>query len=493
MTMTEKPNKPQSLIGARDLESCFNLLPVMTGIVEVTENDILHIRDTDATAMFFGKTREEIREKWSSELGSDQASIAVWLNNFQQAKSQHSPQNFFISYPEKSTTFEATVSYVGVGEDGRDRFTYLLNDVTQKLREQWNLKGHLESLFRNTPMGLATFDREHRYLSINEALAAVNGIPREETIGKTLRELFPEVADEQGAIIDKVFATKEIFQTEVIIPRPTNPSETGHWIVGFYPIVVQDKVESVGGYLLEITQQRKVEAELKKALIARDEFLSIASHELKTPLTSLRLWIQTLQQQLKDNIHDLNPEKVQKFLTRADRQTTKLNRLVDDMLDISRIRTGVLSIQKEEFDLQDLIDEMKARFDESFLKETGSPIQLQKSVSIRGHWDKMRIEQVVSNLLTNALRYGNKKEVSMSLLQDAETATIVVTDQGIGIAPENLQRIFERFERIGNANDVSGLGLGLFISKQIVNAHGGSVSVDSEISKGSTFTVNLPK
>ncbi len=492
MGMSEMPFKPQSPIGARDLESCFDLLPVMTGIVEVTENDILHIRDTDATAMFFGKTREEIREKWSSELGSDQASVNVWLKNFQQAKNLKSPQKFSISYPSKNVTFEATVSYVGPGGEGRDRFTYLLNDVTQKLQEQWNLKGHLESLFRNTPMGLATFDREHRYLSINEALVAVNGISREKTIGKTLKELFPEVADQQGPIIDKVFATREIFQTEVVIPRPTNPSETGHWIVGFYPILVQNKVESVGGYLLEVTEQRKVEAELKKALVARDEFLSIASHELKTPLTSLRLWIQTLQYQSKDNPMHIEAEKVQNFLTRAERQTTKLNRLVDDMLDISRIRTGVLTVQKEEFDLQELILEMKARFDETFLKETGSTLRLEGSVSIRGQWDKMRIEQVVSNLLTNALRYGNKKEVTLSLSRDSEGATFTVIDQGIGIANENLQRIFERFERIGSVNNVSGLGLGLFISKQIVLAHGGTISVDSEISKGSTFRVCLP-
>jgi PAS domain S-box-containing protein len=491
--MTGKTSKPQSPIGARDLESCFDLLPVMTGIVEVTENDILHIRDTDATALFFGKTREEIREKWSSELGSDQASVNIWLKNFQIAKTLQLPHQFSISYPEKDTIFEATVSYVGPGEGGRDRFTYLLNDVTQKLREQSNLRGQLESLFANTPLGLAHFDRDHRYLSVNDALAAVNGRSKEETIGKTLKELFPDAADAQGAIIDQVFETRELFQTEVIIPRPTNPSETGHWILGFYPIIVQDKVESVGGYILEITEQRKVEAELKKALMARDEFLSIASHELKTPLTSLRLWLQNLQYKLNDNPKHLDPENVQNFLSRAVKQTTKLNRLVDDMLDISRIQSGVLSIRKEEFDLQDLILDIKARFDESFLKETGSVIRLQEICSVRGEWDKMRIEQVMSNLLTNALRYGNKKEVTMGLSVDAKTVTISVVDQGIGISSENLERIFERFERVSDVYEYSGLGMGLFISKQIVHAHGGSISVESEISKGSTFRVILPK
>jgi signal transduction histidine kinase len=321
----------------------------------------------------------------------------------------------------------------------------------------------------------------------------VNGRSKEETIGKTLKELFPDAADAQGAIIDKVYETRELFQTEVIIPRPTNPSETGHWILGFYPIIVQDKVESVGGYILEITEQRKVEAELKKALMARDEFLSIASHELKTPLTSLRLWLQNLQYKLNDNPKHLDPENVQNFLSRAVKQTTKLNRLVDDMLDISRIQSGVLSIRKEEFDLQDLILDIKARFDESFLKETGSVIRLQEICSVRGEWDKMRIEQVMSNLLTNALRYGNKKEVTMGLSVDAKTVTISVVDQGIGISSENLERIFERFERVSDVYEYSGLGMGLFISKQIVHAHGGSISVESEISKGSTFRVILPK
>jgi signal transduction histidine kinase len=227
--------------------------------------------------------------------------------------------------------------------------------------------------------------------------------------------------------------------------------------------------------------------------MARDEFLSIASHELKTPLTSLRLWLQNLQYKLNDNPKHLDPENVQNFLSRAVKQTTKLNRLVDDMLDISRIQSGVLSIRKEEFDLQDLILDIKARFDESFLKETGSVIRLQEICSVRGEWDKMRIEQVMSNLLTNALRYGNKKEVTMGLSVDVKTVTISVVDQGIGISSENLERIFERFERVSDVYEYSGLGMGLFISKQIVHAHGGSISVESEISKGSTFRVILPK
>jgi len=464
----------------------------MTGIVEVTKDDILHIRDTEATARFFGKTSEEIREKWSSELGSDQASMNIWINNFQKAKASQMPHQFTIAYPSKNIIFEATVSYVGPGGEGRDRFTYILNDVTKNLRENSKLKGQLESLFANTPLGLAQFDRDHCYLNINDALSKVNGVSKEDTIGKTLRDLFPDAADQQGAIIDKVFETREHFQTELTIPKPTNPSEMGHWVLGFYPIVIQDKVDSVGGYILEITEQRKVEAELKKALEIRDDFLSIASHELRTPLTSLRIWIQSLQYQIKDNGKDIDPKKLQEFFTRAFRQTNKLNRLIDDMLDISRIQTGILGIEKEEFDLKDLILESKARFDESFLKETGCVIRLLEISSVRGSWDKMRIEQVVSNLLTNALRYGNKKEVTMSLTQEDDMVTITVEDRGIGIAPEDIERIFERFERIGNVNESSGLGLGLFISRQIVLAHGGTISVDSEISKGSAFKVCLP-
>lgn len=230
------------------------------------------------------------------------------------------------------------------------------------------------------------------------------------------------------------------------------------------------------------------------AVKARDEFLSIASHELKTPLTSLSLNAQIMKKLIQKNDSKVfAPEKIKFFIDQTDKQTKRLNRLVEDILDISRIRTGKLKIEKNAMSLKDLLTDLKHRFDEQFQIQTGSELSLEINDEIHGEWDRMRLEQVMNNLLTNALRYGKNRPVGIKARKTKTKVRIEVRDEGIGIAPENREKIFDRFERAGiSANEISGLGLGLFITRQIVLAHGGKIWVEENADQGSTFVVQLP-
>lgn len=241
-------------------------------------------------------------------------------------------------------------------------------------------------------------------------------------------------------------------------------------------------------------QLEKQKKELEGALQTRDEFLSIASHELKTPLTSLKLYCQLFRKSLGLGREDyLTPEKMSSLSSHIDKQVGKLNRLVDDMLDISRIRSGKLTLRHQAFNLNELILEVVFMLKDQF-KTSGcqEPLLECPDQIIAVNWDRVRMEQVLMNLLTNTIRYGNGKPVTLKLSKNDQSVHLQVKDQGIGISPENLDKIFYRFEKIKNAKEVAGLGLGLFITKQIVEAHGGRIWVESQLGVGSEFNIQLP-
>ncbi|MEW6056265.1 MAG: PAS domain S-box protein [Bdellovibrionota bacterium] len=229
-----------------------------------------------------------------------------------------------------------------------------------------------------------------------------------------------------------------------------------------------------------------------KAIQARDDFMSVASHELKTPLTSLKLQTQIRQREIsKGNLRRFTPEKLPLLVSEDDKQISRLIRLVDDMLDVSRIQTGKLSLSAEEFDLCDMIQDVLTRLSPQ-LEAKGCQVTFEAKCVAVGHWDRYRIEQVFINLLTNALKYGVGKPISVNVSAGGGVAHFSVSDHGIGIAEDDQARIFGRFERAVSVNSISGLGVGLYISKRIVEAHGGRIYVQSELGKGSIFTVELP-
>ena len=242
-----------------------------------------------------------------------------------------------------------------------------------------------------------------------------------------------------------------------------------------------------------LTELRETQAELQKAVQMRDSFMSIASHELRTPLNGLILDVQLRRLRLEQGRMDaFTADKLREMITRDERQIRSLSRLIDDMLDVSRIRTGKLSVRPEPGDLGVLagsvVEGLAAQF-----ASAGSHIELQVEGPAPVMMDEFRIEQVLANLLTNALRYGGGKPVSVRVGAAGEQVRAEVRDQGIGISEADQQRVFEQFERVSSADAPQGLGLGLFISDQIVQAHGGRIELSSRLGEGSCFSVVLPR
>jgi PAS domain S-box-containing protein len=276
------------------------------------------------------------------------------------------------------------------------------------------------------------------------------------------------------------------------------PDNSIHWIQGraraFYD--ENSKLNRILGVNFDLTQLKNSEQKLENAVQARDEFLSIASHELKTPLTTLKLQNQLrLRALVGHHLDFFHPEKIKSMLENDARQLDRLIRLIDDMLDISRIHSGKLTIFREKFDIQELTREIIDRLSTEF-QNAGCEITWNEGPTIIGFWDRFRIDQVIVNLLTNAMKYGRNCPIQV-VVEAHEAVTgpyvrIAVRDQGMGIAPEDQERIFNRFERAISASEVSGLGLGLYISKQIVEMHQGRITLESQPRKGSTFTVELP-
>jgi signal transduction histidine kinase len=238
-------------------------------------------------------------------------------------------------------------------------------------------------------------------------------------------------------------------------------------------------------------QSDRLVADLRDAVAARDEFLSVASHELRTPLTTLRLVTTTLSRALSRPLQD-NGSDFARQIAILDRQVVRLETLTAALLDVSRITSGRLALHLEPIDLGALVHEIVNRFRAG--QTEGAPvIEFRSDPSVIGEWDPSRIDQVASNLIANAVSYGKGAPCRVSVDAVGDAARIIVRDEGIGIAADQRMRIFERFGRAVSSSNYSGLGLGLWIAKQIVDAHGGTIDIDSELGRGATFTVTLPR
>jgi signal transduction histidine kinase len=227
--------------------------------------------------------------------------------------------------------------------------------------------------------------------------------------------------------------------------------------------------------------------ESQEAVRLRDEFLSIASHELRTPIHSLQLVVQGLTR----GIVPPTPERTLRAFAMAERQIQRLTRLIDELLEVSRIQAGHLTLQLEQVDLMAVVGDVVQQF-ETELAKAHCSLSVRTGPAVVGCWDRGKLEQVVANLLSNAIKFGAGKPIEVTV--EAATpriARLVVTDHGIGIPPERLSTIFGRFERAVSAREYGGLGLGLYIVRSIVEALGGSVKVTSTPGAGSTFTVEL--
>ena len=238
-------------------------------------------------------------------------------------------------------------------------------------------------------------------------------------------------------------------------------------------------------------EKRAAHEALEQAVAARDAFLSIASHELKTPLTALQLQLQSLTRSVQQG--DAGTERVSERIRSVARSTERLGELVNRLLDVSRItRGGEMELVKEEFDLGELAREVASRFQDA-AAEAGSDLRIVLDGPVRGMWDRMRIDAIVTNLLSNAVKYGEGKSIEVTVRAQGVRALLEVTDHGIGIAADDQARIFGRFERAVSERHYGGFGVGLWVARRVAEEHGGRVRVTSRPGRGSTFTLELPR
>ncbi len=344
-------------------------------------------------------------------------------------------------------------------------------------------------------------DRNGRVATWNTGAALIKGYRWEEIVGKPIdlfytqedrangrpARLLAQAANE-GRIEDEGWRVRKDgtrFWADVVITALRN--EAGA-LVG-YSKVTRD-----------LTQRQRAEEDRRRldadriraeeSLRIRDEFLSIASHELKTPLTALQLELYGMRAPIEKG----GDERLGRKLARAARSADRLSQLIEMLMDVSRIATGRLMIKPEPFDLQEVMRQVvetmqgtaaRASCDLSFHPSPDAG-------SIVGSWDRLRIEQVMMNLLSNAFKYGAGRPVTLSLARDGGQAMVEVRDHGPGIPQGDLDRIFERFERATAFQDLGGLGLGLYVSREIVRAHGGSIAGRTLPEGGACFTVRLP-
>lgn len=238
-------------------------------------------------------------------------------------------------------------------------------------------------------------------------------------------------------------------------------------------------------------QVEKLVGKLQKAIDSRDIFLGICSHELKTPVTSLKLLSQITLRQLERDQFLLDKGNVTLNVQKFSKQIDRLANLIEAMLDVSRIDSGRLIFRKDILNLYDFAQEIKDKFSLHF-KELNITFTTEFEHNITVMADQTRLEQVMVNILSNAIKYGNKSPVHFSLEKDGNSAIFHIQDGGQGISANHLRSIFNRFERVNVDTNVTGLGLGLFISKTIIDAHEGEIRVKSELGEGSTFSIYLP-
>jgi PAS domain S-box-containing protein len=225
---------------------------------------------------------------------------------------------------------------------------------------------------------------------------------------------------------------------------------------------------------------------------ARDRVFSMAGHELNGPLGALELQTFLLAEQLKRAAAgaSIQPDKALNMADVLRRQTMRLSELIRKVLDLASIRAGKLLLSPEDVDLSDVVRAVVERT-EGLVRQSGSTVTVELR-AVRGHWDRIRLEQVVTNLLSNAAKYGLGKPIRVAVEKHGETARLVVEDQGSGIPPSEHQRLFQPYERMATSKATPGLGLGLYIASQIVEAHRGKIRIESEPGSGSRFIVELP-
>jgi PAS domain S-box-containing protein len=289
---------------------------------------------------------------------------------------------------------------------------------------------------------------------------------------------------------ERAFAAREPFEMEYRLRRAD----------GEYRYVLNRGVPrftpegTFAGYIgscVDITDHKDVEAQLRQSVRDREDFVAVASHELRTPLTALQLTLEKLLRDVPKAGSGSDGHPFVRHAVRAVGQVHRMAELVQELLDVSRLASGRVELQRAPVDLAAVAAAAVERLTDA-ARRGGSTLLFERDAPVVGLWDASRLERVVMNLVSNAIKYGAGKPVCVDVRAAADRAILTVRDHGIGIDPEDQSRIFGQFERAVSSRNYSGFGLGLWIVREIVRMHAGSVLVASAAGAGATFTVSLP-
>ncbi len=353
------------------------------------------------------------------------------------------------------------------------------------------------SLLESVPDAMIIADANGVVIHANGVAERLFGWAREELVGKTVEALLPaRYRDEHKLHRAGYHAAprKRPMGLGLDLSGLRRDGSEFAAEISLSPIEVDGR-PCVIAAVRDVTERKMLErrAELwrkaREEVRERDEFMSIASHELRTPVTALQLQLQLLRRSAHHG-RDL-PALLEGKVDGLERQTRRLAALVSELLDVSRMRLGKLELRYEDFDLAEAARAVVAHLRDE-LARSGSLLRVDLSPT-PGRWDRARVEQVIANLLVNAAKFGEGRPIALEVSVEGRRGRIRVSDRGIGISPERQARVFERFERAVPAHHFGGLGLGLYVVRQISEAHGGAVRVESTLGSGATFTVELPR
>jgi PAS domain S-box-containing protein len=345
----------------------------------------------------------------------------------------------------------------------------------------------MRAMIEGTTAPVYAKDRAGRYVLVNAAAAQVLGHPIDKVLGKDDADLAPWPVARAAALDERALLGDGEPRTTEESVAIDGQLRTLLWTKGPYRDSSGNILGSVG-VARDITEHKRTEQALHQAVHARDEFLFVAGHELRTPLCSLTLDLGRLERFARRN--NLQPELLDR-VGRLLEQAGRLNQLITTLLDVSQMSSGRLVLKRAACDLGVLAQQTIARFTE-LAADARCTLELRRE-EVTGTWDPIRIEQVIGNLLSNAIKYGAGHQIEVEVSGTTTVARLSVRDYGIGIAAADLGRIFRPFERAVSVRNFGGLGLGLFLSEQIVDAHGGVIRAESRLGQGATFVLELPR
>lgn len=511
------------------LRSFFNSASMMMGVVEIQDNDILHISDNLSSARFFGTTPEAVNNRWASEIGVPESIRQLWIERYREAERTQSPVRFEYVHqtPDGDKYLSATVCTIPVNANGRSRFSYIVEDISDRQRAEQALRtneARLQNLATAIPGIIYSLlkyrDSSWKFEYINRAVEEIYEMKVENFLEKTeetlLRSIYPEDLEAYHEAVNRSAETLERFRHEW---RIITPSGKIKWLqANSQPEARENGEICWHGIVQDISDRKRAEVELARAKEAaeaanqaKSAFLASMSHELRTPLNAILGFAQLMSY----SSHLTSSDR--KSIEIINRSGAHLLTLINDVLDMAKIEAGRIILNENSFNFTSFIKDLKELFAlKAIEKNLLLQVDIDPQIPTFLEADEVRLRQILINLLGNAIKFtdygfillkaslkGNDRSPTLSeenpsqwpgtVAGDRVRVEFEVRDSGMGIPEEQLERIFEPFlqTRTGKQSQ-EGTGLGLAIVRKFVTLMGGTISVRSQLGKGSQFLLKIP-